>query len=225
MYVLRALIDTPIPLNSGCLKPVDVIIPEGSLLSPRYPAPVASGNVETSQRVVDVLLGALGIAGASQGTMNNFLFEVEGEGPYYETIAGGAGAMEGCNGASGVQVHMTNTRMTDPEMLEFRHPGILLEQFTLRRGSGGEGKFSGGDGVVREIKFLKPSTVSLISERRLRAPYGMKGGEAGQRGINLLNKADGGSKELKHREVLKLEKNDSIVIKTPGGGGFGKVRI
>ncbi|NOZ68421.1 MAG: hydantoinase B/oxoprolinase family protein, partial [Deferribacteres bacterium] len=129
--MLRLLIDTDIPLNSGCLNPVEIIIPEGTVLSPVYPAPVASGNVETSQRVVDLLLGAFGIAAASQGTMNNLLFEVQGEPPYYETIAGGAGASAGCPGASGVQVHMTNTRITDPEILEFRHPGIRLEQFRL----------------------------------------------------------------------------------------------
>ncbi|MEC4675627.1 MAG: hydantoinase B/oxoprolinase family protein, partial [Nitrospirota bacterium] len=171
IYVLRSLIDTDVPLNSGCLRPVDIIIPPGTVLNPDYPAPVASGNVETSQRIVDVLLGAFGIAAASQGTMNNLLFEVEGGNIYYETIAGGSGGMDGCAGASGVQVHMTNTRMTDPEILEFRHPGVRIERFTLRRGSGGRGKFPGGDGVVREIKFLKPATVSVITERRLYAPY------------------------------------------------------
>jgi len=223
MYVLRALIDTDIPLNSGCLKPVTLIIPEGTILSPLYPLPVSSGNVETSQRVVDVLLGALGISAASQGTMNNLLFEVEGEAPYYETVAGGAGAMEGCAGASGVQVHMTNTRITDPEVLEFRHPGVRLEQFTLRRGSGGRGKFQGGDGVIREMKFLKPSTVSIISERRVHAPYGTQGGKAGGKGVNQCKKADGTIRTLSHREVLKLNKNDSIVIRTPGGGGYGQI--
>jgi 5-oxoprolinase (ATP-hydrolysing) len=140
LYVLRTLIERDIPLNSGCLKPINIIVPEGTVLNPLYPSPVASGNVETSQRIVDVLLGAFGIAGASQGTMNNLLFEVEGEPPYYETIAGGAGAIDGCPGASAVQVHMTNTRITDPEILEFRHPGVRLEQFTVRTGSGGRGK-------------------------------------------------------------------------------------
>jgi 5-oxoprolinase (ATP-hydrolysing) len=221
MYVLRALIDAPIPLNSGCLKPVDIIIPESSILNPMYPAPVASGNVETSQRVVDALLGALGIAAASQGTMNNFLFEVEGGVPYYETIAGGSGAMQNCPGVSGVQVHMTNTRMTDPEVLEYRHPGVRIEQFTLRKGSGGKGEFRGGDGVVREIKFLKPSTASIISERRKYAPYGINGGENGKKGINLHKKADGEVSELGHREVLRINENESVIIKTPGGGGYG----
>jgi 5-oxoprolinase (ATP-hydrolysing) len=222
MYVLRALINADIQLNSGCLKPVNIIIPERTLLSPAYPAPVASGNVETSQRIVDVLLGAFGVAAASQGTMNNLLFEAEGESPYYETIAGGSGALDGCPGASGVQVHMTNTRITDPEILEIRHPGIRLERFTLRKHSGGKGKFPGGDGVIREIKFLKPATVSILSERRVYGPYGIKGGEAGAKGLNLLRKANGERSALGHREVLKVDKDDSIIIETPGGGGYGQ---
>jgi 5-oxoprolinase (ATP-hydrolysing) len=234
LYVLRALVKQDIPLNSGCMRPVDLIIPEGSILRPAYPAPVASGNVETSQRVVDVLLGALGVCAASQGTMNNLLFEVEGGTPYYETIAGGAGAMEGCPGASGVQVHMTNTRITDPEILEFRHritdpeilefrhSGLRLERFTLRKGSGGRGRFNGGEGVIREIRFLNPAAVSVISERRVHAPYGSNGGEPGKRGVNILQKADGLIRELGHREALNLDRGDLLIIKTPGGGGFGK---
>ncbi len=222
IYVLRALMEEDMPLNSGCFEPVEIFIPPGTILSPVYPAPVASGNVETSQRIVDVLLGAFGIAAASQGTMNNLLFEVEGETPYYETIAGGSGALEGCPGASGVQVHMTNTKITDPEILEFRHPGVRLEQFTLRNGSGGKGLFRGGDGVVRKIRFLRPATVSILSERRVNAPYGMAGGEAGRSGLNLLMRSDGGTSILKHREVLMIREGDSIVIETPGGGGYGK---
>jgi 5-oxoprolinase (ATP-hydrolysing) len=222
LYVLRALIERDIPLNSGCLKPVHIVIPEGTILSPRYPSPVASGNVETSQRVVDVLLGALGFVGASQGTMNNLLFEVEGEDPYYETIAGGSGAMRGCSGASGVQVHMTNTRITDPEILEHRHPGVRLENFRLRRGSGGAGEYTGGEGVIREIRFLRPATVSILSERRVFPPYGVRGGGEGKRGVNLHIKSDGKIVPLGHRAVLRAEKNDRIVIKTPGGGGWGK---
>jgi 5-oxoprolinase (ATP-hydrolysing) len=222
LYVLKTLIEADIPLNSGCLKPVEIIVPEGSLLNPAYPAPVGSGNVETSQRVVDVLLGALGIAAASQGTMNNLLFEVHGETPYYETIAGGSGAMDNCEGASGVQVHMTNTRITDPEVLEFRHPGVRLERFSLRRGSGGKGEFAGGDGVVREIRFLKPATVSIISERRVRAPYGLNGGSSGKRGENLLKRADGEMVRLGHRAFVHVKEGESVIIKTPGGGGYGK---
>ncbi len=210
------------PFNGGCLRPVTIVIPEGTLLNPAYPAPVASGNVETSQRIVDVLLGAFGIAAASQGTMNNLLFGVEGESTYYETIAGGSGAVEGCPGASGVQVHMTNTRITDPEILEFRHPGIRLERFGLRKNSGGKGKFPGEDGVTREIKFLKPATVSILSERRVYAPYGAKGGGPGERGRNLHKKAGGRIKVLGHREVFDVDRGDSIIIETPGGGGYGK---
>jgi 5-oxoprolinase (ATP-hydrolysing) len=221
LYVLRTLIDRDIPLNSGCLKPVKIIIPRRTVLNPAYPTPVASGNVETSQRIVDVLLGAFGIAAASQGTMNNMFFEVEGENPYYETVAGGAGAMEGCRGASGVQVHMTNTRITDPEILELRHPGIRLEKFYLRENSGGKGEFRGGDGVVREIRFLEPATVSIISERRVHPPYGIQGGEPGKKGANLLKKANGDMKRLSHREVLKVDQDDSIILETPGGGGYG----
>ena len=130
--------------------------------------------------------------------------------------------MDGCHGASGVQVHMTNTRMTDPEVLEFRHPGVRVEQFRLRKGSGGAGEFRGGDGVVRELKFLKPATVSILSERRVYAPYGMNGGADGMKGINLLKKASGEIKELGHREILKLNENESVIIETPGGGGYGK---
>ncbi|MBE9504824.1 MAG: hydantoinase B/oxoprolinase family protein [Proteobacteria bacterium] len=221
LYVLRTITKTDIPLNSGCLKPVEIIVPEGSILNPKYPSPVASGNVETSQRIVDVLLGALGVAAASQGTMNNLLFQVEGDTPYYETIAGGAGAMEGYDAASGVQVHMTNTRMTDPEILEFRHPDVKLEQFSLKKGSGGDGKYKGGDGVLRELKFLKPAEVSVISERRVYPPYGMAGGEPGEKGSNLLRKKDGTTEKLGHRFDLKLEAGEAIVVETPGGGGFG----
>ncbi|UCH80273.1 MAG: hydantoinase B/oxoprolinase family protein [Nitrospiraceae bacterium] len=224
LYVMRALTDEDIPLNSGCLNPVVIIIPEGTILSPVYPAPVASGNVETSQRIVDVLLGAFGAAAASQGTMNNLLFEAEGEPPYYETIAGGSGATDTCDGASGVQVHMTNTRMTDPEILEYRHPGVRLKKFIIRRGSGGRGRFRGGDGVIREMQYLKPATVSIISERREYAPYGINGGEPGQKGINYIRKSNGKLVRLKHREMINTDTGDSIIIETPGGGGYGEYK-
>jgi len=221
LYVLRCLAGKEFPLNSGCLEPVRIIVPEGSLLNPAYPAPVASGNVETSQRIVDVLLGALKVSAASQGTMNNLIFEIKGDSPYYETIAGGSGAIDGCPGASGVQVHMTNTRMTDPEILEYRHPDVRIEKFILRRGSGGKGMYPGGDGIIREITFLKPATVSIISERRNFEPYGMNGGGNGKRGANLLKKAHGEIISLPHRVLLKVDAGDSIIIETPGGGGFG----
>ncbi|OGW36816.1 MAG: hypothetical protein A2Y97_06085 [Nitrospirae bacterium RBG_13_39_12] len=221
LYVLRSITGTDIPLNSGCLEPINIIVPEGSILNPAYPAPVASGNVETSQRIVDVLLGALKVAAASQGTMNNLLFEIEGGYPYYETIAGGSGATDGCAGASGVQIHMTNTKITDPEILELRYHDVMLERFTLRRGSGGKGLYPGGDGVIRELKFLKPATVTIISERRNYEPYGMNGGENGEKGVNLLKKSEGKIIKLPHRIELKVEPGDSIIIETPGGGGFG----
>ncbi len=223
LYVLRAIIGSDIPLNSGCLRPVRLIVPQGSLLNPAYPAPVAAGNIETSQRIVDVLLGALGVAAASQGTMNNFLFEVEGDAPYYETIAGGSGGVEGCPGASGVQVHMTNTRITDPEVLEFRHPDVRLERFALRRGSGGKGAFPGGDGIIREIRFLRKGHVTLITERRTCAPYGAQGGAPGAKGVNSLRGADGKIVALAHRVSLEVSPGESIIIETPGGGGFGRV--
>ncbi|MDH3973246.1 MAG: hydantoinase B/oxoprolinase family protein [Deltaproteobacteria bacterium] len=222
LYVLRSLIKEDIPLNSGCLKPIRIIVPEGSLLNPAYPSPVASGNVETSQRIVDVLLGAFGVAAASQGTMNNFIFQVEGDTPYYETIAGGSGAMAGHDGASGVQVHMTNTRMTDPEILEVRHPDVRLERFSLREGSGGAGRFRGGDGLIRELTFLKAAEVSLISERRTYPPYGIAGGMAAKKGRNLVRKNGMPPEEMESRFNIKLGKDTSVIIETPGGGGYGE---
>lgn len=221
LYVMRSITDVDIPLNNGCIKPIEIIVPEGSILNPVFPVPVASGNVETSQRIVDVLLGALKVAAASQGTMNNFLFQVEGEIPYYETIAGGAGALKGHSGASSVQVHMTNTRITDPEILEYRHPGVRLEQFKVRRNSGGNGEYPGGDGVTRELKFLQPSIISIISERRTVQPYGMAGGQSASSGINSLRKSTGEIIPLPHRVAEHLEVGDSIIIETPGGGGYG----
>lgn len=222
LYVIRALTGVDIPLNSGCLKPVDIIIPDGSILSPSFPSPVASGNVETSQRIVDVLLGAFRVAAASQGTMNNLIFEVEGSTPYYETIGGGSGAMDGCHGGSGVQVHMTNTRSTDPEVLEHKFPAVRLDRFTLRKGSGGIGLYRGGNGIIKEVTFLKPAAVNVISERRVYAPYGLQGGGKGKRGVNLLRKTSGTTEVLGHRDTVNIQKGDSIIIKTPGGGGFGE---
>ncbi len=222
LYVLRTISASDIPLNSGCMRPVELIVPEGSILNPQHPAAVASGNVETSQRVVDVLLGAFGCAAASQGTMNNIVFAVDGEPPYYETIAGGSGATEGHHGASGVQVHMTNTRLTDPEILEVRHPGVRLRKFELRKESGGEGIYRGGDGVIREIEFIKPATVSILTERRKYQPYGMNGGNPGKSGVNQLIKSDKKKpEELPSRTVVQTNPGDILHIETPGGGGWG----
>ncbi|WP_428262476.1 hydantoinase B/oxoprolinase family protein [Haliangium sp.] len=214
IYVLRALVGAPIPLNSGCLRPVELVIPPGSLLSPDPDRAVAGGNVETSQRIVDVLLGALGRAAASQGTMNNLTFGNDHFG-YYETIAGGAGATPARPGASGVHTHMTNTRITDPEVLEARYP-VRLREFSLRRGSGGAGRHRGGDGVIREFELRAPMRISILSERRVRAPFGLAGGEPGQVGRNLHN-----GRELAGKASFDAGPGDVIRIETPGGGGFG----
>jgi 5-oxoprolinase (ATP-hydrolysing) len=214
IYVLRALVGEPIPLNSGCLRPVEIRIPEASVLSPSAGCAVAGGNVETSQRIVDVLLAAMGQLAGSQGTMNNFTFGDERFG-YYETIGGGAGAGEGFDGASGVHTHMTNTRITDPEVLEARFAVRLLE-FSLRRNSGGAGRWSGGDGLVRELEFLQPMRVSILSERRTRSPFGLNGGADGAPGRNLHN-----GRELPGKVSVDVETGDRIRIETPGGGGFG----
>jgi 5-oxoprolinase (ATP-hydrolysing) len=217
LYVLRSLIGKPIPLNSGCLRPVTLHIPEGSLLSPGADRPVAAGNVETSQRIVDVLLGALEAAAASQGTMNNITFG-DAHRAYYETLGGGSGATSKKPGASGVHSHMTNSKCTDPEVLETRFP-IRVRRFSLRPGSGGDGMQRGGDGLVRELEFLAPMHVSVVSERRVIPPYGMRGGSAGARGMNLLN-----GKPLQHRVSMDVRAGDVLRIETPGGGGWGKPR-
>jgi 5-oxoprolinase (ATP-hydrolysing) len=219
IYVLRALVAERIPLNGGCLAPVEISVPPGSLLDPPPGAAVVGGNVETSQRIVDVLLGALERVAASQGTMNNVAFGDERFG-YYETLGGGAGAGEGYDGASGVHTHMTNTRITDPEVLETRYPVRLL-RFALRTGSGGQGRWKGGDGLVRAYQFLAPVTVSLLSERRKAAPYGLRGGLPGALGRNRIERPDGRVDELPGRALARAEAGDVLVIETPGGGGFG----
>ncbi|GAB4560738.1 MAG: hydantoinase B/oxoprolinase family protein [Haliangiales bacterium] len=214
IYVLRTLVGAQIPLNSGCLRPVSITIPPGCLLSPDPERAVAGGNVETSQRVVDVLLGALGLAAASQGTMNNLTFGNDHFG-YYETIAGGVGATARTPGASGVHTHMTNTRITDPEVLEARYPVRLL-RFSLRPGSGGAGRQRGGDGVIREFELLEAMRVSILSERRARAPFGLAGGEPGQMGRNLHNE-----RELPGKASFDAVAGDVVRIETPGAGGYG----
>ena len=219
IYVLRALVAERIPLNGGCLDPVEIHIPEGSLLSPPRGAAVVGGNVETSQRIVDVLLGAIGIAAASQGTMNNVAFGDETFG-YYETIGGGAGATQGRAGASGVHTHMTNTRITDAEILETRHPVRLLE-FSLRRGSGGAGRWRGGDGLVRRYEFLAPVTVSLLTQRRTTEPFGLAGGGPGLPGRNAVEHPDGSLDALPGSVTRRFEVGERLRIETPGGGGYG----
>ncbi|HWZ90701.1 MAG TPA: hydantoinase B/oxoprolinase family protein, partial [Polyangiaceae bacterium] len=215
LYVLRALVGRPIPLNSGCLRDVTILLPEGCILNPSAGRAVAGGNVETSQRVVDILVGALGLAAASQGTMNNVSFGQDSFG-YYETIAGGAGAGPGFSGASAVHTHMTNTRITDPEVIEQRFP-VRIREFSVRRGSGGAGQQRGGDGICREYEFLEPLTVSLLSERRLCAPFGLAGGEPGALGRNSHN-----GRELPGHASFQVVSGDRLRIETPGGGGYGK---
>jgi 5-oxoprolinase (ATP-hydrolysing) len=220
LYVLRCLVAERIPLNGGCLAPVELVIPVGSLLDPPPGAAVGGGNVETSQRLVDVLLGALCLAAASQGTMNNVTFGDPRFG-YYETIGGGAGAGPTFAGASGVHVHMTNTRITDAEVLETRYPVRLLA-FRVRSDSGGAGRHRGGDGLVRGYKFLAPVTVSLLSERRVVSPFGLAGGEPAARGENRVKRRGGAYEEVPGRATFELASEDELWIATPGGGGFGR---
>ena len=219
LYSLRCLVEKDIPLNHGCLLPVRLIIPPGSLLDPSPEAGVVGGNVLTSQRVVDVVLRAFGVAAASQGCMNNLTFGNENFG-YYETIGGGAGAGPSWHGQSGVHTHMTNTRITDPEILERRYP-VLVREFALRRGSGGKGKFRGGDGLVRELEFLEPLQVSILSERRVFTPYGLEGGGDGKRGENIFIRNNGRRLNLGGKNAIQAEVGDRLRICTPGGGGWG----
>ncbi|WED43117.1 hydantoinase B/oxoprolinase family protein [Legionella cardiaca] len=220
LYVLRCLIDGNIPLNSGCFVPIDIVIPPHSLLNPTYPAAVVAGNVETSQCIVDTLLGALGVVSASQGTCNNFTFG-NANYQYYETICGGAGAGPGFDGASAVHTHMTNTYLTDPEVLEWRFP-VLVEAFSIRKSSGGVGQYQGGNGVIRRIRFLESMTANIISNHRKIPPYGLQGGNSGQVGHNWLQRKDGSIEELGSCGEKELHSGDVIVIETPGGGGYGK---
>jgi 5-oxoprolinase (ATP-hydrolysing) len=219
LYVFRCLVDSDIPMNAGCLKPLEIIVPEGSLLNPRPPAAVAGGNVETSQAVVDALFGALDVMAAAQGTMNNLTFGNERH-QYYETICGGAGAGADFDGQSAVHTHMTNSRLTDPEVLESRYP-VLLEEFAIREGSGGDGRYNGGDGVIRRIRFREAMTAAILSTRRETAPFGLAGGEDAKPGINTVIRSNGEEVGLKGRDEVALEPGDQIVIATPGGGGFG----
>ncbi|HOB63148.1 MAG TPA: hydantoinase B/oxoprolinase family protein [Candidatus Competibacteraceae bacterium] len=218
LYVFRTLVDDDIPLNAGCLRPLDIVIPAGSLLDPRPPAAVVAGNVETSQAVVDALYGALGVMAASQGTMNNFTFG-NARHQYYETLCGGSGAGPGFDGASAVQTHMTNSRLTDPEVLEWRFP-VRVEEFRIRSGSGGAGRWRGGDGAIRRIRFLEPMTAAILSGRRRIPPYGLQGGEPGQTGRNAVERAQGATEELPGTAQAAMQAGDVFVIETPGGGGY-----
>jgi 5-oxoprolinase (ATP-hydrolysing) len=219
LYVFRTLVDDEIPLNAGCLKPLKVIIPPGSMLNPHYPASVVSGNVETSTCITNALYGALGVMAAAQGTMNNFTFG-NARYQYYETISGGSGAGPGFDGTDVVQTNMTNSRLTDPEILEFRFP-VRLESYAIRSGSGGAGRWHGGNGGVRRIRFLEPMTAAILSNNRVYAPFGMAGGAPGAHGRNLVERLDGRVEELGHIGKVEMGAGDVFVIETPGGGGYG----
>ncbi len=219
LYAFRCMVGADIPMNAGCLKPIDIIVPEGSLLAPRPPAAVAAGNVETSQVVVDALFAAMNAMAAAQGTMNNFTFG-DATRQYYETICGGAGAGPGWHGESAIHTHMTNTRLTDPEVLEFRYP-VLVERFAIRAGSGGAGRWRGGEGVERIIRFREPMTVGLLTNRRRTRPFGLAGGGDAAPGENWLRRADGTLHELPSAITLDVDIGDAIIIRTPGGGGWG----
>ncbi len=219
LYVFRTLVDDDLPLNDGCMRPIELIVPEGSMLNPRYPAAVVAGNVETSQVICDALYGALGVMAASAGTMSNFTFGNDRH-QYYETIAGGSGAGPDFDGVGPVQTHMTNSRLTDPEVLETRIP-VLVEDFSVRRGSGGAGAHRGGDGAVRRIRFREPMTASILSNRRRVPPFGLAGGQPGKAGRNAVERADGRIDELGPTEEAEIAAGDVFVIETPGGGGYG----
>jgi len=220
LYVFRSLIREDIPMNEGCLEPLKISIPRDSMLSPSYPAAVVAGNVETSQCVTDCLYGALGALAASQGTMNNFTFG-NNEVQYYETICGGAGAGPGFCGADAVHTHMTNSRLTDPEVLERNFP-VIVDSFSIRRNSGGNGKWRGGDGAIRKLRFTEPVEAAILSNRRRVAPFGIEGGGDSKTGINQIVRANGNVEKLTGTATVRLDKDDTFVIKTPGGGGFGE---
>ena len=221
LYAFRCLVDSDIPLNGGCLKPLEIVIPEGSMLDPVYPAATVAGNVETSQCITDTIFGALGVMAAAQGTMNNFTFGND-QYQYYETICGGSGAGADFNGCDAVHTHMTNARLTDPEVLEFRFP-VLLESFRIRRGSGGKGRHRGGDGTIRRMRFLEPMTATLLSSHRKVPPFGLEGGENGETGRQWVERAATGEKiMLEGRCSVAMQPGDVFVISTPSGGGFGK---
>jgi 5-oxoprolinase (ATP-hydrolysing) len=221
LYVFRTLVEDDIPLNAGCLKPLEIIVPEGSMLNPKPPAAVVAGNVETSTCVTNALYGALGLMAASQCTMNNFTFG-NARHQYYETIAGGSGAGDGFAGTSVVQTHMTNSRLTDPEVLEYRFP-VRVESYEIRHGSGGAGRWCGGAGGVRRIRFLEPMTAAILSNGRRYGAFGMAGGGAGAPGENRIERADGRVERLGAIGQAQMQAGDVFVISTPGGGGYGVV--
>ena len=226
IYVVRLLVNEPVPLNEGLMEHVEITLPR-CLLNPEFPddptqaPPVVGGNVETSQRLVNLLLKPFGIVAASQGTMNNLIFGNE-RCSYYETICGGTGAGPGFDGADAVHSHMTNTAITDPEILEWRFP-VRLERFAVRKNSGGQGESTGGNGIVREMVFTEPVSLSLLTQNRTQGPYGLNGGQAGHPGEQYLAKRNGEEIELASVAQQELEASDRLIMKTPGGGGWGEV--
>ena len=222
LYVFRMMVDDDIPMNAGCLRPLDIIIPKGSMLAPVHPAAVVAGNVETSQLVTDALFGALKALGSAQGTMNNLTFG-NAQYQYYETICSGAPAGPGFDGASAVHTHMTNSRLTDPEILELRFP-VVLEDFHIRRGSGGRGAFCAGDGVSRTIRFLKAMEMAILSGRRRVRAFGVDGGDEGELGHNFVRRVDGRIAEIGGCDQLRLEAGEAITVVTPTGGGWGRAK-
>ncbi len=220
LYVFRTLVGSDIPLNEGCLKPLRIIVPEGSMLNPGPDAAVIAGNTEVSQAACNALFGALGVIAGSQGTMNNFVWGNE-RFQNYETIAGGTGAGPGFAGCAAVQSHMTNTRMTDPEILEMRFP-VRLEEFAVRQGSGGAGQWRGGDGALRRLRFLSPVKVTTLSSHRVVAPFGGQGGAPGALGRNWAELPDGRLVDLRGNDEIDLEAGAAFVMQTPGGGGWGQ---
>jgi 5-oxoprolinase (ATP-hydrolysing) len=221
LYAFRVMVDEPIPINAGCLRPIEIVVPEGSLLKPAYPAAVAAGNVETSQIVTNALFAALRGMSSAQGTMNNLTFGNDRL-QYYETICSGSPAGPGFDGTAGVHVHMTNTRLTDPEVLELRYP-VLVEEFSIRRGSGGKGRWTSGDGTRRVIRFLEPMTAAILSGYRKVPPFGLEGGEPGECGRNSVRRRDGRLEPLGGCDETTVAAGDAIIIETPTGGGFGAV--
>jgi 5-oxoprolinase (ATP-hydrolysing) len=222
LYVFRMLVDSDIPLNAGCLKPLTIIIPEGSMLNPHFPAATVAGNVETSQYITDAIIGALGVMAASYGTMNNFTFGNE-QYQYYETVSGGTGAGPTFNGCDTVQAHMTNSRLTDPEILEWRYP-VRVDEHSIRKGSGGRGKWHGGDGATRKVRFIEPMTAAILAGHRRVPPFGMSGGAPGGLGANWVERVDGSRTPLGFSDETEMQAGDVFVLETPGGGGFGNAK-
>ena len=220
LYVFRVMVDDDIPMNAGCLRPIRIIIPKKSLLSPEFPAAVVAGNVETSQEVTNCLFGALGAMAAAQGTMNNLNFG-NARYQYYETICSGSPAGPGFPGTDAVHTHMTNTRLTDPEILEFRYP-VLLEDFHIRKGSGGRGQWNAGDGIIRTIRFLEKMECTILSGHRRVPPFGLAGGGDGQVGENSVRRGDGRVEKLAGCDATTIDAGEAIIIQTPTAGGYGK---